>query len=181
MIAPPGFDSAVCGFDYAFPLDALLSGLKYRADLSYLPALLQLLSALAGQLSRARGALVPVPLHPQRERKRGFNQSLLMARYLACHCELQLAPDMLARKRNTAPQAALSGEAREDNMHDAFVVTGDIRGIRVWLFDDVLTTGATVESASRALLDAGAFSVSVVALLRAVGGRVDWRPDQAPL
>lgn len=169
FVDPPAFNRAYAGFDYAFPLDAMLTRFKYHADLSLLPALSLMVEALAAVLGSARGLLVPVPLHPDRERERGFNQSLLLARRLADNSDLTLAPNLLVRRVDTPPQAALPATERADNVRDAFAARGDFAGARIWLFDDVMTTGATLDAAAQALTGAGALAVNVIALARARG------------
>lgn len=113
--------------------------------------------------------LVPVPLHPRRLARRGFNQSLLLARRLARLLGWRLVADCLVRWRDTPAQAGLSGrQARRQNVKDAFRVTRAQRvaGRRVCLVDDVVTTGATLEACAQQLLDAGATAVAALAVAR---------------
>jgi len=106
---------------------------------------------------------VPVPLHPSRERARGFNQ----ARELARHLGLPLA-DALARTRPTDAQADLSAEQRHANVRGAFGMRSGAaaEGIVV-LVDDVRTTGATLSACASILLDAGASEVRALTAARA--------------
>jgi len=105
-------------------------------------------------------ALVPVPLHPRRERARGYNQSALLARELAARTGLQMVDQALVRTVNTAPQVGLSAIERAENVHQAFTCpSNSLNGRRVLLIDDVLTTGATMRACASALLQAGALSV----------------------
>ncbi len=139
-------------------------------------------------------AVVPVPLHPRKLRRRGFNQSLLLAhRWLReLHAENRgeraagetratapppLRAGWLARRRNTRPQVELDGTARERNVEGAFVAlpAGDkdgdssppLAGQRVLLVDDVATTGSTLSACARALTEAGAARVEALVLARA--------------
>ena len=122
--------------------------------------------------------VVPVPLHTSRLRHRGFNQAYALVREwprLAAHGDWRLsgdwlAPDLLERRRPTQHQTGLDKGQRLDNLSDAFGVAKGhaIRGLKVLLADDVMTTGATVEACSRALLDAGAREVHVLAAARAL-------------
>lgn len=113
-------------------------------------------------------AVVPVPLHPRRERQRGYNQSALLARELAAGLELPLVEGVLERVKATAPQVDLDVGQREINVRDAFrCLAGRLAGQAVLLVDDVCTTGATLASAGRALKEAGASSVLAYTLARA--------------
>lgn len=129
----------------------------------------ELARGLARQIeSAARDApdlIVPIPLHPRRQRTRGFNQCDPIARAVARRVGRPWRADVLARRRATPPQAALHGEVRRQNVRGAFraVLRGE-RPERVWIIDDVLTTGATLEAAASALLDAGAEEVHGICL-----------------
>jgi ComF family protein len=112
---------------------------------------------------------VPVPLHPRRERQRGYNQAHLLAKEAGSRLEIPVAPQALSRLSNTATQAKSPGaEERRDNVRDAFRCLHPIlvNGLEVVLVDDVCTTGATLEACAVALKEAGAVSVWGVALAR---------------
>jgi ComF family protein len=114
--------------------------------------------------------IVPVPLTRWRLVRRQFNQSALLARELASLTGIAWTPRALAKVRDTPPQVTLSGSARRENLRGAFAVTrrgkAQIEGRRIVLLDDVITTGATAEAATKALLGAGATRVDVLALAR---------------
>jgi ComF family protein len=127
-----------------------------------------------GTMMRDRGrhvlagadAVVPVPLHPSRQRSRGFNQAADLAQHLGlpvCHA--------LRRTRATATQADLPAARRHDNVREAFASTRAAEGLTgntVVLVDDVCTTGATLESCARALGQAGVASVRALTAARVV-------------
>jgi ComF family protein len=121
--------------------------------------------------SRCRPALVvPMPLHPSRLVERGFNQSHEIARVVARLLDLRLAAGGLRRVRATAPQVGLTRRERAGNLHGAFVaVPPVVAGRHVVLIDDVVTTGSTVLEAASTLRSAGAASVAVWAVARALG------------
>ncbi|MEZ4644033.1 MAG: ComF family protein [Chloroflexota bacterium] len=112
--------------------------------------------------------LIPVPLHQDRQRARGYNQSELLADQLSKHFGIPLATNALHRIRYTQPQVGLSAVDRHVNMAGAFVADADlINGKHILLIDDVFTTGATLSAATEILLTAGAQSVSGYCLARA--------------
>ncbi|MFN2541273.1 MAG: ComF family protein [Chthoniobacterales bacterium] len=112
--------------------------------------------------------IVPVPLHPARERARGFNQSALLAELLSAHMSLKAVP-VLERLRYTTTQTAFDRAERMQNLHGAFRLrkNADVRELRVLLIDDVLTTGSTLSECARVLKKAGARSVHAATAARA--------------
>ncbi|MEP6937401.1 MAG: ComF family protein [Chthoniobacterales bacterium] len=112
--------------------------------------------------------VVPVPLHPARERERGFNQALLLAELFCITHRLGLQP-LLERIRYTTTQTAFDRTERMENLRDAFRLrkNADVRGLRVLLIDDVLTTGSTLSECARVLKAAGAVSVHAATAARA--------------
>ncbi|MCP4356758.1 MAG: ComF family protein [Chloroflexi bacterium] len=115
--------------------------------------------------------VTPIPLHPDRKRKRGYNQSDLLAKQFSTHLNLKYDANILKRNRNTIPQVGLNAAERLTNVEKAFDVTdnsNNIGGKHILLIDDVCTTGATMTSAARALLTAGAQTVSGYCVARAM-------------
>jgi len=156
---------AVAGL-YAGPLAAAVRALKYQNRRGLARPLADLL--VLGPLSDlpAPGVIVPVPLHPSRQRLRGYNQSALLAAELGTRLGVRDFPGALIRVRPTAPQVGLDAAARRENVRDAFRCPDPavVRGLTVWLVDDVVTTGATVTEAARVLRRAGARQVWAVAV-----------------
>ena len=136
------------------------------------------LAALAGPLGGLMAAywvghpmptdvVVPVPLHAARLRERGYNQSALLARELACQVGLAVDEHTLVRHRATTPQVGLDAVQRRENVCDAFRCSGNgLVGQQVLLVDDVCTTGATLEACAMALVAGGARSVRALTLAR---------------
>src|SRR5437763_1985407 len=122
--------------------------------------------------SRLRGRhfdlVVPVPLHPARERERGFNQAALIAELVAPSAAIPSRP-VLSRVRYTTTQTAYDRAERMENLHGAFRLrkNRDVRGLRVLLIDDVLTTGSTLSECARVLRQAGALSIHAATAARA--------------
>jgi len=113
--------------------------------------------------------LIPIPLGRARLRRRGYNQSLWLARALAAHWRLPVLAQLLVRTRDTATQTALTPGARQANVAGAFAVqTGVLRGRSpLVLVDDVFTTGSTLAEAARALEASGFTTISAVTFGRA--------------
>jgi predicted amidophosphoribosyltransferase len=131
----------------------------------------------AQRAARAAGAppdvVVPIALHPRRLRERGFSPPAVLARALARAAGAPCAPSALVRTRDTARQTGLSRGARQRNVAQAFAARGPLPP-RVWLVDDVATTGATLAAAARALRGAGAREiVAIVAAHRPLAARVE--------
>jgi ComF family protein len=114
--------------------------------------------------------ILPVPLHIDRLRWRGFNQALLVSRTIGRTQRTPVDPFILERSRPTAPQTQLKEHERRENVKNAFTVTAPerIEGRRVLLVDDVYTSGATVEECTKVLMRAGAKTVDIFTLARAV-------------
>ena len=115
---------------------------------------------------RRADCIIPVPIHPARQRIRGYNQSELLAERLSGTTGLPLLRDAVVRKHPTRPQVELSGDERRTNVKAAFQASkpAELKGRIVILLDDVATTGSTIQECSLALLAAGAFKVYVVCL-----------------
>jgi ComF family protein len=112
--------------------------------------------------------IIPVPLHPTRQRERGFNQATLLAELLSAQVSIP-SKMLLERVRYTTTQTALDRAERMENLHNAFRLRKnmDVRGLRVLLIDDVLTTGSTLSECARILKRAGAISVHAATAARA--------------
>jgi ComF family protein len=160
---------AFAGFEFEEPVRAALHRGKYGGDRGALAALSALTaSRLEAEAVRLRlsipDAIVAVPLGPRRRRRRGYNQSEVVARVLADAWHVHLVGGLL-RVRDTAPQSARAGEARRTNVAGAFAWQGmAVQSARLWLVDDVLTTGATLEAAAAAFECAGASRIDAVVL-----------------
>ena len=111
--------------------------------------------------------IVPVPLHMDRLRERGYNQAALLARELSERSGLPVEEKSLVRIRETAPQVALKADERRKNVRGAFRGQGEkLKDRQVLLIDDVSTTGATLEACAEALREKGAQSVWALVLAR---------------
>ncbi|MHA6206288.1 ComF family protein [Dyella soli] len=164
---PPPWDAACVPFRYAWPLDRLESRFKFGADLAAGRVLSALWLREMPDVARPQ-LILPVPLHRSRLRQRGYNQARELARPLAGALALPLRHDLLERTRPTHAQTELDAIARRRNVRAAFVARADVTWpAHVALFDDVMTTGATLAECARALRQAGVQRVDVWALARA--------------
>lgn len=167
--SPPAFGRAFAPFPYrdGGVLAEALTRWKYHGRADVGAALARLFAKEAPILPSCYDLVVPVPLHPSKLGRRGFNQAGLLARALcrARPATGRLAPTAL-RRRRTRVQARLARPGRRANVRDAFRASGDLAARRVLLIDDVLTTGATVDACARELRRAGAEAVDVLVLAR---------------
>ena len=161
---------AVAAFAYEGPMRRALAALKYTGASRLAPLLAR---AAAPTLQRLLGLagpapLVPVPLHAERRRARGYNQAELLARHLGRLVEVTVA-DPLERARSTTKQHRLNRAARLHNLRGAFAVReGSVVPESVILVDDIITTTATLEACASILREAGCDVVYGLALAREV-------------
>jgi ComF family protein len=157
---PPDYDATVAVFAYAFPVDVLIQGLKFRNELALAPLLGDALHREVGASPAVRVDLVvPVPLHDLRLQERGYNQSMELARSVASRFRLPLEADVCVRVRNTAAQLGLPFAERRENTLGAFSCRRALDGATVAVVDDVMTTGATLGELASTLKKFGAARV----------------------
>lgn len=110
-------------------------------------------------------ALVPVPIHSSRKRKRGYNQAELIARALSRRSGIPVNAKLVCRVKKTLPQKNLSERERQNNLKKAFKIRqNDVKLSTIVIIDDIYTTGSTIDAVSRALKDAGVQKVYYMAL-----------------
>ena len=157
----PPFAATLAPFAYAFPTDRLLQRIKYGGRIALAEWAGAALAAavgvsLAGRTERERPErIVALPLAAERQRERGFNQAREISVHVARGTGLPLAAP-LVRISAGPPQATLPWAERRRNVRGAFAVQSNVRGARIALVDDVMTTGATLAEAARTLINAGA-------------------------
>lgn len=169
---PPSFDVARAAVIYDGPGRELIHSFKYdykthlRRPLAILTA-----DALTGFVTSLKpDLLVPVPLHVKRLRSRGFNQAVLIGEMLAAEWGISMERRVLQRIRWTEPQINLAAGQRKTNVKGAFAVADAeaVKNRTVLLFDDVYTTGSTVDECAKVLKRSGAGKVIVVTVARTV-------------
>ena len=167
----PGFDYARAAARYDGVVREALHAFKFRGQRALaVPLGALLVEATRAGLPRGATLLVPVPLHPRRERERGFNQAALLARRVGRAWGCAVREDVLVRTVATRSQTELDAAARRANVRDAFRARRPalVEGRHVVLVDDVLTTGATLSECARCLRAAGAASVGALTVARVV-------------
>jgi ComF family protein len=166
---PPAFDATVALADYRAPLDALAVGLKFRTRLAMAQEFAQRLawSAIDALDEGDRPDVVaPVPLSARRLVERGYNQAWEIARPCAKALGIRSDATLVRRVIDTAPQSKLDLDARRQNVGRAFAIARPVRGLHVAIVDDVMTTGATLDSIASTLKAAGARLVTNLVALR---------------
>ncbi len=177
---PAGCDEVRSLYLYVSPVDQLITRLKFGQQLSAARVLGMCMARTANRegwrpSGRTRPlCIVPIPLHPQRMRERGYNQAMEIARHLAPRVDLPIAGRLLERMLATEAQSTLPAAIRRRNVTGAFRVReGQSVPERVVLLDDVMTTGSTLAAAAGALKSAGVRRVDVWVAARAVRATAD--------
>ncbi len=168
----PDYERARAVFRYDEESCRLVLGFKHGDRLHGARAFGRWMARAGAELAAAADLIAPVPLHWTRLFRRRYNQAAILALAVARETAKPVLPDLLLRVKRTPSQGRMSPSERRRNIRGAFVVktlhAARIRERRVLLIDDVLTTGATANACTRALLRAGARAVDVLTLARAV-------------
>lgn len=163
------FSAIASWAEYTDPLRSAIHAFKYKNDLGLGDLFACYLVDLLKQKKYQFNVIVPVPLSNSRRRKRGFNQSLLLARPISLYFHIPLAVNALRRIKETDSQVHLNAMERETNMEGAFCGNpATLKGKDVLLVDDIITTGATMNHCASSLLTAGARSVYGISLAKTI-------------
>ena len=169
---PPSYRRARAAVRYDDVARTLVHALKYQDRIDLAPTMGGWMARAGHELLERADVIVPVPLHWRRGWSRRYNQSGHLAKAIAQTSGLPLEPWLLKRIRQTAQQIGLSKSERTANVQGAFAVPVEyrphVRGRRILLIDDVLTSGSTVDACARALLRARAAEVEVLVFARVV-------------
>jgi len=170
ITAPPPFAAARAALLFEGSTRDLIHQFKYGKRTLLRQPLGLLAAAYLDDFAREFGAdlIVPVPLHVKRLRQRGFNQALLLGEIFSRKWRVPLARNNLRRIRWTEPQVNLGAGERSANVKGAFALSnaGEIAGRKIFLVDDVYTTGSTVKECCRVLRTGGAAEVAVLTVAR---------------
>ena len=156
---------AVCKYDGIGR--KLAAQLKFHDRTHLAGSMAQMMFNSGGEVLKGADIIAPIPLHRTRRFFRKYNQSALLAKELTNHAQaVEYKPQLLSRIRATTPQTKLNYAQRQKNVAEAFRVNADVAGKTILLVDDVMTTGATMNSCTKALLDAGAKKVNGLVFAR---------------
>jgi len=169
---PPPFAHARAVVEHDGLAQKLVSALKYASHTELAPWMAHWMVRVAKNLLAESDMIIPIPLHPARFWRRGYNQSAELARTIARKEKKLFYPEGLVRHKRTKQQVGLDASARRRNVAAAFLVPkqalSDIGNRHIMLIDDVFTTGATARAGAKTLLDAGAKKVDVLTFSHAI-------------
>lgn len=153
---------------FSDPIPNIIHNMKYNGYHALAEPLAEMMATTWTQWQFDIDLVLPIPLHPDRLKKRGYNQSALLTKHMCRQLDIPYELKALSRTRHTPPQVGLNAKDRLKNVQGAFTaVSSKVTGKNILLIDDVCTTGATMASAAEALLAAGAKSVAGYCAARA--------------
>lgn len=164
------YDQALAVFEYSIVIRELIHRYKYGGEYSLSRTLGFFLSEQLKESGWKVDLMIPVPLHKNRQKSRGFNQSALLGDYLSQRNRITCRDDVLIRSMDTLSQTGFDRDKRAENLKDAFMVLAPqaVKDKNILIIDDVHTTGATVDSCSRVLRSAGAKKIYVLTIATVV-------------
>ncbi|NVK22190.1 MAG: ComF family protein [Kangiellaceae bacterium] len=148
---PPDYQRLIAAFDYHSPIDEAMSQMKFNRQLHLIKSLSYCLSQsviMAYKEEQLPQLILPIPLHRKRLQERGFNQSLLIAQQLQHRIGINIDAHSLTRIKNTPHQIGLKAVERRRNLKGAFQILDSLPK-HIALVDDVVTTGSTINEASK--------------------------------
>ncbi len=160
-------DGLISVFPYQGAIKEAIKKLKYRFVTDLAEELIDLVTVSLPPLLPQKAFLVPIPLHPKRERWRGFNQAELLGEILAQKMGWQARSRLLFRTKHTLPQVQLKGKMRQSNIQGVFKLKPRVKlGSKIIIFDDVWTTGSTLKEAGEVFKKRGMKEVWGLTLVR---------------
>lgn len=165
--SPPHYSTSIIPHIYSSPLKQFITQLKFHHNLSYVPVLAHsFIEAVKARKNNLPECIIPVPLHSERLRERGFNQALELARIISKQLKIPLDYSLSQRNKATPFQSGLSAKQRKQNLKNAFSINKSRSYKHVAIFDDVVTTGTTVNELAKQLKQNGVEIIEVWAIAR---------------
>ena len=163
------FDILICAYKYKGIIRSKILQYKFKNKKYLYTTLSQRLIELLNMYSNEIDIIIPVPIHFMRAFNRGYNQSFLIARFIAKKIDKELKNNILKKVRNNKPQSLLTANKRKNNVYNAYkLIRADaIKGKTILLIDDIYTTGATVNECSKVLKENGAKKIIVATIAKA--------------
>lgn len=152
---------------YTQPIKHVIAQIKFHKQLHFIKLLSQIFLKHI-RYEQQHDIIIPVPLHKKRLAQRGFNQALELAQPISKKLNLPLKPDYCKRIINTKPQTTLKLKNRARNLNNAFICSDEVSNKRIILFDDVYTTGSTLESLALKLKQSGATYITAWCIARTI-------------
>jgi ComF family protein len=167
LAQPAQFSHSKAVFAYTFPINKLIQNLKYGNQLALADTLAK---RLAQKIDRNNlpDVIIPMPLHPNKLKQRGYNQAMLLAKKLAAELHIELLSHTCERTRDTVSQSTLPFKERGKNMRGAFICNADLSDKKIALVDDVLTSGASLNALASAVRKSGASDVQTWVIARTI-------------
>jgi competence protein ComFC len=166
---PPPYTALRSWAEFDDPLREALHSLKYKSNLGVVEIFVDKLTTMVAQNDWNFDIIVPVPTSKMHERERGYNQAKMIALPLSWKLHIPLADNVVTRIKATESQIHLSNEERFKNLEGAFSAnSAKLKTKKVLLVDDIVTTGATMISCSKTLLEAGCSSIYCVTVAQTI-------------
>ena len=163
----PAFDETYAPYMHQHTIRYLIASLKFKQNYKNARLLAYLLASYLEKTAEMPQSIIPVPLHKQRYKERGFNQSTEIAKTVSKRLNIPLDTKSCIRKRNTQHQFELPAKQRYTNIKNAFEVCQPIKAQHIAILDDVMTTGSTVNELAKVLKKAGVNRVDIWVCARA--------------
>ncbi len=165
---PPPFDTCLSAYRYRYPVDIMIKKIKYQCRFDMLrPLCSELISSIRTKRSSPPECIVPVPMHRDKLRARGFNQAIELGKIIGRALNIPLDLRLLRRMRSTQEQHGLNPSERRGNVRGAFSLAQAPVYKSIALIDDVVTTGATVTEIASLLKKGGVEMIAIWSLARA--------------
>ncbi len=168
IIHPPIQTKTISAFEYKQPVDQLITKYKFHYDFTAGHILIKtFIKSIKQNNSNLPEAIIPVPLHRKKIKRRGFNQSIEIAKIIVKDLGIPILRSHVIRIKNTDPQSSLPSNKRTDNLKNAFELKKEIPYKHIAIIDDIYTTGSTITSVAKLLKKNGVENIEIWCLARA--------------